>query len=278
MLTGSIDPIASATVTGVGTQFTTELIVGDRITVSGETRAVKAIASDTSLTVDYAFSDNANGTLVDRLPAALVVTDSRGGIGLIVGDNGNVAIGADAEVDGCKGSSAAWSNCSATLYADRISTSTSYGIGVLSDISIAPSAAASGGYGVYSAISDPASNTYDVDDLVAFNGDARLNGSGDVKKLYGASNTAQIIGSGDVTTVAAGTVSGAFHFGTGTVNTLAGQLNAVAAFTEVTCLLVLALKPLLLQASALQPCRSVRIRLLLPIRSDRSPHQSAPGR
>ncbi len=64
VLTGSIDPAASTTVTGVGTAFTTELAVGDQITVSGETRTISAIASDTSLTVSAAFTDNANDTSV----------------------------------------------------------------------------------------------------------------------------------------------------------------------------------------------------------------------
>ncbi|MDO8335653.1 MAG: right-handed parallel beta-helix repeat-containing protein, partial [Candidatus Saccharibacteria bacterium] len=45
VLTGSIDPAASTAVVGVGTKFTTELQVGDRITVSAETRTVTAIAS-----------------------------------------------------------------------------------------------------------------------------------------------------------------------------------------------------------------------------------------
>src|SRR5690606_28479 len=54
-------------VTGVGTSFTTELRVGDRITVSGETRTVTAIASNTALTVDVAFSDTANDASVDVL-------------------------------------------------------------------------------------------------------------------------------------------------------------------------------------------------------------------
>ncbi len=64
VLTGSIDPAASTAVTGVGTKFTTELAVGDQITVSGETRTISAIASDTSLTVSAAFSNNANDTSV----------------------------------------------------------------------------------------------------------------------------------------------------------------------------------------------------------------------
>ncbi|MBT3354370.1 MAG: flagellar hook-basal body complex protein [Candidatus Scalindua sp.] len=63
-LTGSIDPAASTTVTGVGTLFTSELAVGDQITVSGETRTISAIASNTSLTVSAAFSNNANDTSV----------------------------------------------------------------------------------------------------------------------------------------------------------------------------------------------------------------------
>src|SRR3989344_2895046 len=69
VLTGSIDPAASTTVTGVGTLFTTELIVGDRITVTGQTRTVTAIASNTSLTVNTAFSNNANDTSPDKLSA-----------------------------------------------------------------------------------------------------------------------------------------------------------------------------------------------------------------
>lgn len=66
-LTGSIDPAASTTVTGVGTLFLTELEVGDRITVTGETRIVTAIASNTSLTVNTAFSNNANDTSPDKV-------------------------------------------------------------------------------------------------------------------------------------------------------------------------------------------------------------------
>jgi type IV pilus assembly protein PilW len=57
-LTGSIDPASSTTVPGVGTFFLTELTIGDRIIVSDETRTVTAIASNISLTVNTAFSDN----------------------------------------------------------------------------------------------------------------------------------------------------------------------------------------------------------------------------
>jgi parallel beta-helix repeat protein len=92
ILTGSIDPIASTAVTGVGTLFTTELQVGDRITVSNETRTVTAISSDTSLTVDTAFSNNTNDTSVDRLPAGLIVKNSSGVNALSVNDMGTVRI------------------------------------------------------------------------------------------------------------------------------------------------------------------------------------------
>ena len=93
VLTGTIDPAASTTVTGVGTLFTTELVIGDRITVTGETRTVTAIASNTSLTVDTAFSDNANDTTPDVLYALQTARLSSNAIGLVLNDLGNVSIG-----------------------------------------------------------------------------------------------------------------------------------------------------------------------------------------
>ena len=71
-LTGSIDPTASTTVTGVNTLFLSEVSIGDEIVVSGETRTVSNIASDTSLTVSSAFSNNGNDTTPDCNPTALV--------------------------------------------------------------------------------------------------------------------------------------------------------------------------------------------------------------
>ena len=71
VLTGSIDATASTAVVGVGTLFTTELVVGDRITVTGETRTVILITDDTNLTVDTAFTDTANDTSPDKFPAAI---------------------------------------------------------------------------------------------------------------------------------------------------------------------------------------------------------------
>ena len=67
-LTGTIDPAASTTVTGVNTKFLSEIDVGDSIVVSGETRIVSSIVSDTSLIVTIAFSNNSNDTTPDCLP------------------------------------------------------------------------------------------------------------------------------------------------------------------------------------------------------------------
>ncbi|MBI4457838.1 hypothetical protein HY633_02645, partial [Candidatus Uhrbacteria bacterium] len=93
VLTGSIDPAASTAVTGVGTLFLTQLVVGDRIVVTGETRTVVAIATNTSLTVDAAFSDNANDTAPDVLYALSTSLDSSSALKLVINDIGNVGIG-----------------------------------------------------------------------------------------------------------------------------------------------------------------------------------------
>ena len=71
-LTGTIDPIADPTVTGVGTLFLSEVSVGDEIVVSGETRIVASIASNTSLEVTVATTNTANDTTPDCNPTALV--------------------------------------------------------------------------------------------------------------------------------------------------------------------------------------------------------------
>mgnify|MGYP003651004410 CR=1 FL=1 len=67
-LTGTIDPIADPTVTGVGTLFLTEVQVGDEIIVSGETRTVASIASNTELEVTVATTNTSNDTTPDCSP------------------------------------------------------------------------------------------------------------------------------------------------------------------------------------------------------------------
>ena len=71
-LTGTIDPIADQTVTGVGTAFLTELSIGDEIVVSGETRIVESIASNTELEVTVATTNTANDLTPDCNPEALI--------------------------------------------------------------------------------------------------------------------------------------------------------------------------------------------------------------
>jgi len=71
-LTGSINPIADPTITGVNTLFLSEVSVGDEIVVSGETRIVGSLTSDTSLEVTVATTNTANDTTPDCNPTALV--------------------------------------------------------------------------------------------------------------------------------------------------------------------------------------------------------------
>ena len=97
-ITGTIDPAASTSVTGVGTVFTTEAKIGDKLVVSGETRTITAIASNTACTVDTAFSNNANDTTPEIHPAAFVVIDDSGGIDFVIDTDGNIST-SDGAVD-----------------------------------------------------------------------------------------------------------------------------------------------------------------------------------
>ena len=97
-ITGTIDPAASTTVPGVSTVFTTQAKIGDALVVSGETRTITAIASDTSCTVDTAFSNNANDATPEIHPASFVVLDDSGGIDFVIDTDGNIST-SDGAVD-----------------------------------------------------------------------------------------------------------------------------------------------------------------------------------
>ena len=73
-LTGSIDVTGTNTsVPGTNTLFTSELSVGDEVVVSGETRTISSITSDTAAVVSAAFgSDLSDDTSPDCNPTALV--------------------------------------------------------------------------------------------------------------------------------------------------------------------------------------------------------------
>lgn len=94
-LTGTVAKTnGSATLTGTGTAFTSELSVGQVISVPGtnvDVRCVTAIASDTSLTVSVNFSATASGQTATRVSAALVArTAGKYAIGgTFGGQNGN---------------------------------------------------------------------------------------------------------------------------------------------------------------------------------------------
>lgn len=63
---------ANGTVVGTGTAFTTELAVGDRITVAAQTKTILSITNDTLLTVSSAFSGILSGqTLAAVAPGAV---------------------------------------------------------------------------------------------------------------------------------------------------------------------------------------------------------------
>ena len=107
-ITGNINPTASTTVSGTSTVFTTQAKVGDKLVVSGETRTITAIASDTSLTVDVATTDTADDASPEIHPAAFVVTDDGGGIDLLVDTDGKVGVncatpGAQVDIRGVAG-------------------------------------------------------------------------------------------------------------------------------------------------------------------------------
>ena len=73
-MTGSIDvTTTNQLVPGTGTLYTSELSVGDEIVVSGETRTIATLVSDTAATVTAAWgSDLDNDASPDCNPTALV--------------------------------------------------------------------------------------------------------------------------------------------------------------------------------------------------------------
>lgn len=96
-LTGTLTSTAgSATVTGSGTLFLSELCIGDRITIAGTwdaTKAVVEIASDTSLTVDSPYIYDNSDSAVAAGPSTARFDAADGTPRIVVNDDGNVGIG-----------------------------------------------------------------------------------------------------------------------------------------------------------------------------------------
>ena len=71
-ITGSINPDGSNPADGSGTAFLSELSVGDTLTVNSETKTITALLTDTTATMDAAFSAGLADTTVQCNPTALV--------------------------------------------------------------------------------------------------------------------------------------------------------------------------------------------------------------
>lgn len=80
-LTGTVQIFGSTIVTGVGTAFTTELVVGDVIKVNSEDRTIKNIVNNTSLTVTVAFDTSAGPGQAITLRSSSVTLTVPTGIG-----------------------------------------------------------------------------------------------------------------------------------------------------------------------------------------------------
>ena len=95
-LTGTLTKTEdSATVTGTGTKFLTELTIGDRIEVGGNydaIRGVVAIASDTSLTVDTPHKITETVTALAH-PSTARFDAPDGTPQVVVNDGGNIGVG-----------------------------------------------------------------------------------------------------------------------------------------------------------------------------------------
>lgn len=90
----------SATVTGVGSLFKSEIAPGDIISVlagtgSAQTARVMAVASDTSLTVDLPFTANSTAAFTIQKPVARLNPSASSSSSLMVNGQGNVGVGTD---------------------------------------------------------------------------------------------------------------------------------------------------------------------------------------
>ena len=92
-MAGDVDPTASTAVVGVGTNFLTDIEIGDGLRLNGELRTVVSITDELNLTVDLAYTNTGNETLPERVPAQIIHKDSVGAVSMIVDEAGNTGIG-----------------------------------------------------------------------------------------------------------------------------------------------------------------------------------------
>jgi hypothetical protein len=110
------------------TWFCSEIKVGDKITIEGETRTVAAIASDVSLTVDSVFSAYTDKEMTVS-PPLLRIADSSGSTKLLVSDTG------DASVHGNLAASGSVSVAGALSASGNLSVAGSLSVGAVPQLS-----------------------------------------------------------------------------------------------------------------------------------------------
>ena len=91
--TGTVSIFGTSTVTGTGTKFTTEIGIGDSITIGVETKTVSAIASDTSLTTTAAFTNTSSGSTMSYFKVIMNLYDNNGNSKVYVSSNGLIGFG-----------------------------------------------------------------------------------------------------------------------------------------------------------------------------------------
>jgi hypothetical protein len=94
-LTGTLTP-TDTTITGTnGTKFTTELNIGDSITINGYSRIITNIESDTVCTVNETYNTFASGPYnnIQRRPSVLTGLDANSNLRLLLTSEGRLAIG-----------------------------------------------------------------------------------------------------------------------------------------------------------------------------------------
>src|SRR3990167_8275572 len=121
-LTGTVSvTINTATVTGVGTAFTTELAVGDSIKIGSEVFTVSAIASATSLTLNSNHLAGASGATAYRDPTLLAIDNGDAVNKLTITRSGNVGIGTTGPSDKLHitGTTAGAGNANTAIYLEQ---------------------------------------------------------------------------------------------------------------------------------------------------------------
>ena len=91
-LTGTLTP-SGTSVTGSGTDFLSELQVGDQLFLNTERRIITGITSDTALTVSESFVGTTGDSTTERIPAIMSLIDRSSNLNFIMDADGNLGLG-----------------------------------------------------------------------------------------------------------------------------------------------------------------------------------------